>query len=118
MNKEKKSENQSKIFFIPEETKEITDPALIMQVMHSNKQRILKEIFQQGRTIQELKNLTGMNPGTVKRHLDELMKYSLVDVERTDRNEYKILMKFYRTVAKNFEIHFTLPKDIPENNEE
>ena len=115
MNKEKKSENQSKIFFIPEETKEITDPALIMQVMHSNKQRILKEIFQQGRTIQELKNLTGMNPGTIKRHLDELMKHSLVDVERTDRNEYKILMKFYRTVAKNFEIHFTLPEDIPED---
>ena len=51
MTKENKSknpsDNQSEIFFIPEETKEITDPVLIMQVMHSNKQRILKEIFQQ-----------------------------------------------------------------------
>ena len=118
MIKESQSENHSKILFIPEETKEITDPALVVQVMHDKKQHILKEIFQRGRTIQELKNLTGMNPGTVKRHLDELLKHGLVAVEKELRNEYNILMKYYRTTAKHFEIHFLLPEDIPEDIDE
>ncbi|MHA1518840.1 MAG: winged helix-turn-helix domain-containing protein [Promethearchaeota archaeon] len=108
-------ENISDTDDLPKETIEITVPSLIMQVMHEKKQLILKEIFKEGRTIQELKNLTKMNPGTVKRHLDELMKHKLVFVEREDRNAYNILMKYYRTTAKHFEIHFRLPEDIPED---
>ncbi|MCF2140606.1 MAG: winged helix-turn-helix domain-containing protein [Candidatus Lokiarchaeota archaeon] len=97
----------------PVEERTIKDPKLVVQVMHAKKQLILKQIFSRALTIQDLKKKTGMNPGTIKRHLDELMHHDLVYVERIERNTYNILMKFYRTTAKKFIINFILPDDFP-----
>ncbi len=89
----------------------ITDPAVVVQVMHTKKQLILQEIFHEALTIQELRKRTGLNPGTIKRHLDDLILHQLVFVEREERNTYNILMKFYRTTAEKFIINFQLPDD-------
>lgn len=89
----------------------ITNPEVVVQVMHAKKQLILQQLFNEALTIQDLRKKIGMNPGTIKRHLDELMAYNLIYIEREERNNYNILMKFYRTTAKKFIINFTLPDD-------
>lgn len=93
----------------------IKKPEQILQIMHEKKQLILLQLFNHALTIQELKQKTGLNPGTIKRYLDQLMKEELVFVEYSKRNEYNILMKFYRTTAKKFRINMLLPDDIETN---
>lgn len=109
---------------VSENTKEpaekliIKESAQVSQIMHEKKQLILLEIFRIPLTIQDLKIKTGMNPGTIKRHLDDLMAHNLVYVQRTERNEYNILMKYYRAQAKKFIINICLPDDAQCKNSE
>lgn len=100
---------------IPEE-RLINIPEQILQIMHEKKQIILFQLFHKAMTIQELKERTGLNPGTIKRFLDQLMIDNLVFVEYSKRNEYNILMKFYRTTAKKFRISILLPDDLNSSN--
>ena len=84
----------------------ITDPSLIMIVIHEKKKQILKLLLENALTIQELKKATNLNPGTIKRHLDDLVKNKLVYVSDIQTNNYNIVMKFYRATAKKFIINF------------
>ena len=69
---------------------EISDPEKILIILHDKKREILKCIFQEGKTIQEIRDETGINPGTIKRHLTDLEKSGLVFLEAIKRNDYNI----------------------------
>lgn len=95
--------------FIPAEHMVITDPNAIPSFNHEKKQILLEILLTQEKTIMELSTATGMNPGTVKRHISDLQKYGVVVVARTRINKKKILLKYYRTSALNFIFHFEWP---------
>lgn len=98
-----------------EDAREIKDlmvvgsPELILIILHEKKKEILKLLFEKGHTIQELKNLTGINPGTIKRHLNQLEENNLVFVQYIKKNSYNIKMKYYRATAKHIKISIELP---------
>jgi hypothetical protein len=101
--------DQNKINSIPIQEKIIvSDPKLIRIILHEQKLLILNEILREMKNIQELKEMTGLNPGTVKRNLDELIENQLVQIVAIKKSDYNITMKYYQAVAKEFEIHFTL----------
>jgi len=60
-------------------------------------------------TIQDLRQSIGLNPGTIKRHLDDLKLHKLVFESRIEKNDYNITMKYYRAVAKSFKIKVQIP---------
>ena len=85
----------------------IEDPELVLVVLHDKKRQILELLAQKAMNIQDLRTATEINPGTVKRHLDDLQAHHLVFVESTLENEYHIKMKYYRAVARR--LHYQIP---------
>jgi predicted transcriptional regulator len=105
----KSSTSHGKNNFQVPDVLEITDPSLILVILHEKKKILLNLLFTRAMTIQDLKNATKINPGTIKRHLDDLTKHNLVYVEETKRNDYNIIMKYYRATARSFLINIRLP---------
>lgn len=96
---------------------EITDPTVILALLHEKKMELLKLLLEKDMNIQDLKKATGINPGTIKRHLDDpkygLMQYGLVFLSKIEYSEANnIRMKFYRATAKKFKINLTFPDDV------
>ena len=89
----------------------ISDPSLVLTLLHEKKRMIINLILKKSMTIQEIKKQTDINPGTIKRHLDDLMKHDLVYVAEERLNDYNIKMKFYRATAQKFIINFVLPEE-------
>ena len=87
----------------------ITDSSLVLIVLHDKKKLILENLLKKDMTIQDLRQSIGLNPGTIKRHLDDLKLHKLVFESRIEKNDYNITMKFYRAVAKSFKINVQIP---------
>jgi predicted transcriptional regulator len=87
----------------------ITDPLAVPILFHPEKQRILRILIREERTLQELSTELGMNPGVVKRHLVSLVKFNLVTPTREMLNEYGIKLKYYRAVAKLYVVSLKWP---------
>ncbi|MFX1535290.1 MAG: winged helix-turn-helix domain-containing protein [Promethearchaeota archaeon] len=88
----------------------ITDPEAVPILFHPQKQIILRLIIEEEMTIIDLKKATGMNPGTIKRHLTDLVEKGLAKQSRTEINKYSITMKYYRATASQFIISIKWPK--------
>ncbi len=95
--------------FIPTQQLIITNPNVIPSFNHEKKQILLEILLREAKTIMELSVATGMNPGTVKRHISDLQKHNVVVVARTKINKKRILLKYYRTAALHFIFHFEWP---------
>ena len=95
--------------FLPKEEVTLTDPCAVPIVFHEKKGQILKLLIEKEMTIIDLKHATGMNPGTVKRHLDDLLQHDLILIAKEQLSEYSIMMKFYRAVAKKFSFNIDWP---------
>jgi len=95
--------------FIPQDSLVITDPSVINQFQHSAKLKILENLYEQAKTIMQLHKATGYNPGTVKRHLNDLEKAGLITLAKKEISEKRIIMKFYRVTAKEFIIQYRWP---------
>ncbi len=102
MNESEETEGK-KIAFIQDEM-QITNPDAVPILFHPKKEEILKLLISKEMTIIDLKHATGMNPGTVKRHLTDLLENHLVFISREKVNEFSIVMKYYRASAKSFQI--------------
>lgn len=87
----------------------LSDPEIISVFRSEGKQDILKVLINQEMNIHELKTILKLNPGTVKRHLDQLLEYKLIKQTREDENSWGVKMKYYRAVAKRYIIHFSWP---------
>jgi DNA-binding transcriptional ArsR family regulator len=88
---------------------EISDPKVIRIILHEQKMLILHELILNMKNIQELSDATKLNPGTVKRNLDELIENHLVHVAEVRKSEYNITMKYYEATMKKIKIRFDLP---------
>ncbi|MFX0066180.1 MAG: winged helix-turn-helix domain-containing protein [Candidatus Hermodarchaeota archaeon] len=93
---------------IPEE-KKITDHSAVSVLFHEKKQEILKLLIEKDMNINELKNAIKLNPGTIKRHIDDLIEKELIFLSQIVKNEYGFTLKYYRATAK----HFTVILDWP-----
>ncbi len=86
----------------------LTDPRVIRVVLHEQKLQILNILIHEMKNIQELRDLTQINPGTIKRNLDELMEHGLVFIAAVKKSDYNITMKYYRAAANRIEISYQL----------
>ncbi|MHA1674803.1 MAG: ArsR family transcriptional regulator [Promethearchaeota archaeon] len=95
--------------FEPAEEMLLTNPEVIPIITHEKKKQILELLFSQEMTIMEISKATEWNPGTVKRHLMDLLNAKVVIIAREEFNQKKILLKYYRAAAKHFTLHFEWP---------
>ena len=86
----------------------VTNPKVIRVILHEQKLQILNILVHEMKNIQELRNLTQINPGTIKRNLDELMEYGLIFIAAIKKSDYNITMKYYRATANRIEISFQI----------
>ena len=93
-----------------EKTKKISDPSAVSILFHEKKQELLKLLIENDLNIREMENLTKLNPGTIKRHLDDLLEKNLVFQSQTIKNEYGFTLKYYRAVAKKFIVNIEWPE--------
>jgi predicted HTH transcriptional regulator len=109
-----KKENLIDMDWKPEQVQDsllITSPELARILLHDDKKRILTLLIQQDEmTIQELTNVTSINPGTIKRHIDDLIRNKLAFKSNQKRSEYNVKMKYYSAVAKQFTIDIHIPE--------
>jgi len=89
--------------------KKITDPNAVPILFHEKKQLILKLLIEKEMTIIDIKNAIKMNPGTIKRHIKDLVENKLVKQSRIETNKYGIKMKYYRATAKRFIFNIEWP---------
>lgn len=87
----------------------ISDPEVLSLFKSEGKQSILKMLIQREMNIYDLTTLLKLNPGTVKRHLDQLLEYKLIEQTKEEENSWGVRMKFYRSVAKSFIVYFKWP---------
>lgn len=102
-------ENQTKKNGLLRTEKIITDPSAVPVLFHEKKQQILQLIIEKEMNIIDLNHATQMNPGTIKRHLNDLVEKGLVEQSRVETNIYSIKMKFYRATAKQFIVNLKWP---------
>jgi predicted transcriptional regulator len=98
-----------------QESKIFCDPEKARILLQKDKNQILTLLTINGEmTIQELSKSAGINPGTIKRHIDDLIVEKLVFKSSQKRSEYNVKMKYYSAAADEYiiDIH------IPEKNEE
>ena len=88
----------------------ITNPEAVSIIFHEKKGEILKHLIYREMTLIDLKYATGLNPGTVKRHLKDLLEHELIFISRERINEFSIVMKYYRASAKSFIFNIKWPK--------
>ncbi len=94
----------------------VSDPESILILLHKQKWAILEVLISEEYTIRDLSQLLDLNPGSVKRHLTDLLKHRLIVRHKTIRNEFGITLKYYRAVAQKYKILRILPKE-EENND-
>ncbi|MFX0182196.1 MAG: ArsR family transcriptional regulator [Candidatus Hodarchaeota archaeon] len=90
-------------------TKVISDPSAVPVLFHKKKQIILNLLLEKELNIMELKQETNLNPGTIKRYLDDLVSKDLAFLTRKVQNEYGFFLKYYRATAKSFIVHIEWP---------
>ena len=105
-----RSEDSDYYFDIPK-TKIISDPSVVPVLFHKKKQFILNLLLEREFNIMELKQETNLNPGTIKRYLDDLVSKDLAFLTRKVQNEYGFFLKYYRATAKSFIIHIEWPSE-------
>ena len=88
---------------------EIVDPNVISLFMHDKKRAILELLLVRDKTIMILSKETGWNPGTIKRHLMDLIEGGLVVNSRIELNKHRIMLKYYRAAAKQFTFQYKWP---------
>lgn len=86
----------------------VEDPKLPI-IVHKQKREVLKVLIENELNIKEIENITKINPGTIKRHLDDLVENGLIIQTQTVKNEYGFVLKYYRAVVKKLIVNFEWP---------
>lgn len=121
----KESENTRKLALDPSETDDfrlldtilVNDPQIIPLLLNDQKWLILEKLIQTPKTIRQLSDELHINPGTIKRHIEDLLVKRLIVPSKAEMNEHGITLKFYRAVAKKYIIHLEMPKSGTNNPE-
>lgn len=94
---------------LPLEEMVISDPNVVPILYHPEKQQILQILMKHEKTLRELSDELQMNPGTVKRHLNDLEDRNLIYLSNSIQNSYGIWQKYYQTTARRFVVHLEFP---------
>ena len=95
--------------YVPKDVITINNPQIVQLINHVKKRVILELLLNRSKTIIQLSRETGWNPGTVKRHLTDLLNGNLIVKAKIDINEHRIKLKYYRIAAKRFIFHYEWP---------
>ena len=76
---------------------------------HPIKSRIMEILVKKEASVYDITKETSLNPGTVKRHMEDLLKNDLIVLSREILNPYNMIVKLYRSAAKSFEIRLRWP---------
>ncbi len=87
----------------------IKDPETVAVLFHEKKNLILSQLLHEEKTLIEIKNELGINPGTIKRHITDLLNHGLVYIAKKVKNEYAIVMKYYKATAKKYLVKIEWP---------
>ncbi len=87
----------------------IEDPSTVSLLDHKKKQELLLLLIEKELNILQLSKATDINPGTIKRHIDQLSTANLVKISRIEQNNWGVKMKFYRARAKQFTVKYSWP---------
>ena len=90
---------------------EITDLSIMKLFDHPRINEILSFVRTNDHTIMDLSEKMDLNPGSVKRYLDKLLKAELVQPSKIEMNKYHIKLKYYRITANFFEFKWQWPPD-------
>ncbi|MCY3410789.1 MAG: winged helix-turn-helix transcriptional regulator [Candidatus Heimdallarchaeota archaeon] len=85
--------------------REITDFETVPMLFHDKKSKILRLLLEKQMNIQAIAKATKMNPGTVRRHLDDLALKDLVVLVDIVKNDYNQNEKYYRATALKFRVN-------------
>ena len=107
--KPQKSDNPPDNEYKPIPEYNISNPQCLKHFTHEKKMAVLKALLNDPKTIMELSNELGLNPGTVKRHLEDLIKDNLVQFSHVVKNKFNITMKFYRATAIRYHFEWDWP---------
>ena len=80
----------------------IFDPKAIPVLYHEKKGEILKLLIKKEMNISKLSKKLEINPGTIKRHLGDLLKYDLIRSIRKKTNDFNLTETYYRATAKKY----------------
>lgn len=97
--------------FKPELIKKFSRPDVVTSLFHDKRQEILSLLVDQEMTVYDLKSAMNINPGVVKRHIDNLLENGLIVQTRQDHNDRGMTLKYYRAVANKFIIHIEWEKN-------
>lgn len=88
--------------FIPVLEKKVTAMDAISSLIHEKKRQILETLIPREMKVIELVKQLGINPGTIKRHIDEMIAQGLVTLPRIVINALNVKEKYYRATARRF----------------
>lgn len=108
-NNTKTSDVQIQEDFTPKEFVIIDNPKTILMINNAKKRVTLELLLNQEKTIMQLSRETGWNPGTIKRHISDLINGNLIVVSRITFNEHRTKSTYYRALAKKFVFQFKWP---------
>ena len=81
----------------------IEDKKLIKLLMEPTRAKIVFDyLVKDSKTVKQLSDLTGKNPGTILHHIQKLKEVGLVFEERTEQTETGIVQRFYRASAREY----------------
>jgi predicted ArsR family transcriptional regulator len=89
---------------IPESV-EIHDPDAVNLLFHEVKSKIIDLLIQKPWTLRQISKELDLNPGTVKRHLVDLIEKGLIQQISEEQNEFGVNQIFYRAIASNYIFH-------------
>ena len=89
----------------------LKDPQAIPIIFHKERGLILHQLMQREMTLRELAETLKINPGTVKRHLNDLLLIGVIVPLPERKNDYGITLKYYRAKALRILFQFEFPKD-------
>ena len=81
----------------------IEDKKLIKLLMEPTRAKIVFDYLVKGsKTVKELADITGKNPGTILHHIQKLKEVGLVFEERTEQTQTGIVQRYYRASAREY----------------
>jgi len=81
----------------------IEDKKLIKLLMEPTRAKIVFDFLVKGsKTVKELADATGKNPGTILHHIQKLKEVGLVFEERTEQTQTGIVQRYYRASAREY----------------
>ncbi len=97
--------------YLPVPSMIINQPKVMKLFDHARMNEILGLLRVGDHTIMDLKEKLDLNPGSVKRYIDQLLHAGLIRPSKVEMNKFHIKLKYYRITALEFEIRWRWPSE-------